>query len=53
MRKYDDNVCSCCGMNGNWVCAFDMPKHFVDLYQASIKGKGKRIETHSVENAYK
>ena len=24
----------------------------MDLYQASIKGKGKRFETHFVENAY-
>ena len=29
-----------------------MPKHFVNLYQVSIKGKGKRFETCSTENAY-
>ena len=28
------------------------PKHFVDLYQASIKENGKRFETHSAKNAY-
>ena len=29
-----------------------MPKHFMDLYQAFIKGKNKIFETHSAENAY-
>ena len=29
-----------------------MTKHFVDLYQASIKGKSKRFKTNFTENAY-
>ena len=31
-----------------------LPVHlnFVDFYQASIKGRGKRIETHFAKNAY-
>ena len=24
-----------------------MPKHFVDIYQASLKQKGKKVESHS------
>ena len=39
-------------MNGHWVRACCTPTHFVDLYQASIKGNGKRFEIHSTENAY-
>ena len=29
-----------------------MSKLFIDLYQASIKVKGKRFEIHSIENVY-
>ena len=52
IRKHDDNACSRCGMNGHWACACHTPKHFVDLYQVTIKGKGKSFETHFAENAY-
>ena len=31
-------------MNGHWSCTSHTPKHFVKLYQASIKVKGKIIE---------
>ena len=37
-------------MNGNWARSCRTPKYFVELYQASIKGKGKRVESHSVDN---
>jgi hypothetical protein len=30
-----------CGMKGHWQHTCHMPKHLVDLYQASIKEKGK------------
>ena len=52
MRKHDDNTYSRCGMNKHWARACCMPKHFVDLYQAFVKGKRKRFETHYIENAY-
>ena len=32
------------GMKGHWSCTYCTPKHLVDLYQASIKAKGKEIE---------
>ena len=53
MRKHDDNTYSRCGMNKHWARSCYMPKHFVDLYQAFIKGNGKRFETHSAKNIYK
>ena len=51
-EKAYDNDCSRCGMNGHWACIFHTFKYFVDLYQASIKGKDKRFESHSTKNAY-
>ena len=52
MRKHDDNACSCYGVNEHWTCACHTPKHFINLYQASIKGKSKIFETNFIENAY-
>ena len=40
------------GMNGHWAHVCRTSKHFLDLYQTSINRKGKRFETHSIENAY-
>ena len=37
-------------MEGHWSCTCHTPKHLVDLYQASIKGKGKGIETNFVNH---
>ena len=31
-------------MKGHWTHTYHTPKHLVDLYQASIKAKGKEIE---------
>ena len=50
MQKHD-NACINYGMNKHWARACRTLKHFVELYQAFIKGKGKRIESHSVDNA--
>ena len=36
--------CLRCGMKGHWQRTCCMPKHLVDLYQASIKEKGKGIK---------
>ena len=33
-----------CGMKRHWQCTCRMPKYLIDLYQASIKEKGKGIE---------
>ena len=44
-----DNACTFCGLNEYWVSACRISKHFVELYQASIKGKG--VESHSADNA--
>ena len=43
IKKRDDNVCNPCGMTEHWSHTCCAPKQFVDLYQASIKGK-KTIE---------
>ena len=42
--KNHENNCYRCGMKGHWSRTCRMPKHLVDLYQASIKAKGKEIE---------
>ena len=39
-----DNNCHRCGMKEHWLRTFGTPKHLADLYQASIKEKGKEIE---------
>ncbi|XP_074271489.1 uncharacterized protein LOC141595424 [Silene latifolia] len=42
------NVCYRCGGNGHWSRVCHTPKHLVDLYQKSIKQKGKKVETNLV-----
>ena len=37
--KNHENKCYKCGMKGHWSRTYRTPKHLVDLYQASIKGK--------------
>ncbi|KAL4650192.1 hypothetical protein ACB092_01G069300 [Castanea dentata] len=39
-----------CGIEGHWSHTCRTPKHLVDLYQASIKEKRKRIETDFVDH---
>jgi hypothetical protein len=36
-------------MKGYWSCTYCTPKHLVDLYQASIKGKENEIEMSFVD----
>ena len=38
-------------MTGHWVRTCRAPKHFDDLYQTSLKGNSKRVETHATDNA--
>ena len=42
--KTHKNNCHRCGMKGHWARICCTPKHLADLYQASIKEKGKEIE---------
>ena len=37
-------------MKGHWSRTCCTPKHFVDLYQASIKAKRKEIETNFIDS---
>ena len=36
-------------MKGHWSRTYRTPKHLVDLYQASRKGKGKEIEMNFID----
>ena len=42
-KAYENN-CHRCGMEGHWPCTCPTPKHLVELYQTSIKEKGKEIQ---------
>ena len=37
-------------MTGHWSCTYHTTKHLVDLYQASIKDKGKNIEVNFLDD---
>ncbi|KAL4653140.1 hypothetical protein ACB092_01G281200 [Castanea dentata] len=45
-----ENKCYRRGMEGYWSRTCCTPKHLVDLYQTSIKEKGKGIETNFVDH---
>ncbi|XP_021750417.1 uncharacterized protein LOC110716090 [Chenopodium quinoa] len=45
--KYE-NICYRCGGKVHWSRVCRTPKHLVDLYQQSIKQKGKKVETNLV-----
>ncbi|XP_021850455.1 uncharacterized protein [Spinacia oleracea] len=50
-RGKSDNVisvCYRCGGKGHWSRVCRTPKHLVDLYQSSLKKKGKNVETNLV-----
>ena len=36
-------------MKGHWSRTYRTTKHLVDLYQASMKGKDKQIETNFID----
>lgn len=50
MKRHDD-LCYRCGMKGHWERTCRTPKHLCDLYQSSVKGKGKEVETNLIENS--
>ena len=45
-QRQQNNACYRCGMTGHWSRTYRTAKHLVDLYQTSIKGKGKDIEVN-------
>ncbi|XP_070676411.1 uncharacterized protein [Malus domestica] len=44
-----EGACHRCGSNGHWARTCRIPKHLVELYQASLKEKG--IETNFLDQA--
>ena len=48
--KNHENNCYRCGMKGHWLRTCRTPKHLVDLYQVSIKAKGKEIEMNFIDS---
>ncbi|KAL4620574.1 hypothetical protein ACB092_06G164900, partial [Castanea dentata] len=44
--KGHENICFRCGMKGHWSRTCRTLKHLVDLYQASLKEKGKGVEVN-------
>ena len=49
--KKDDSICFRCGCHNHWSRTCRTPKHLVELYQASIKEKGKNPETNFMEDS--
>ena len=45
-----ESKCHRYGMKGHWLRICRTPKHFVDLYQASIKSKGKEVEMNFINS---
>ena len=39
-----------CGMKGHWSRTYCTSKHLVNLYQALIKGKGKKVEMNFIDS---
>ena len=48
-QKGYENKCYRCGIKGHWSRTCRTPKHLVDLYQASLKEKGKEVEENLAE----
>ncbi|KAB2025438.1 hypothetical protein ES319_D06G148300v1, partial [Gossypium barbadense] len=40
------SLCYCCRGKNHWSRTFRTPKHLVELFQQSVKDKGKKIETN-------
>ena len=48
-KKVYETKCYRCRMKGHWSRTCQTAKHLVDLYQASMKGKDKKIETNFID----
>ena len=51
-KKVYKTECYRCGMKCHWSRTCRATKHLIDLYQASKKGKDKRIETNFIDGKY-
>ncbi|KAL0715650.1 hypothetical protein Bca4012_064972 [Brassica carinata] len=49
-KRQTEKVCYICGMKGHWVRSCRTPKHLVDLYRESQKGKEKEGETNFISD---
>ncbi len=50
-NKIVENKCYRCGMKNHWSRTCRTPKHLADLYQESMKNKGKNVvETNFITN---
>ncbi|KAL0387428.1 UNVERIFIED_CONTAM: hypothetical protein Sradi_2624600 [Sesamum radiatum] len=48
-KTTNGDSCHRCGMSGHWSRTCRTAPHLVKLYQASLKAKGKEVETNFVE----
>ncbi|KAL0460574.1 UNVERIFIED_CONTAM: hypothetical protein Slati_0684600 [Sesamum latifolium] len=48
-KTTNGDLCYRCGMSGHWSCTCCTAQHLVKLYQASVKAKGKEVETNFAE----
>ncbi|EOY26585.1 Uncharacterized protein TCM_028423 [Theobroma cacao] len=48
VKKHDENIYHHCGMFGHWLLVYVL---LTNLYQAILKDKSKRVETHTIENS--
>ncbi|KAL0368826.1 UNVERIFIED_CONTAM: hypothetical protein Scaly_1101500 [Sesamum calycinum] len=48
-KTTNGDICHRCGMSGHWSRTCRTAPHLVKLYQASLKAKGKEVETNFVE----
>ncbi|KAL0378667.1 UNVERIFIED_CONTAM: hypothetical protein Sradi_3172200 [Sesamum radiatum] len=48
-KTTNGDLCHRCGMSGHWSRTCRTAQHLVKLYQASVKAKGKEVETNFVE----
>ncbi|XP_011101213.1 uncharacterized protein LOC105179303 [Sesamum indicum] len=48
-KTTNEDLCYRCGMSGHWSRTCRTVQHLVKLYQASVKAKGKEVETNFVK----
>ncbi|KAL0303293.1 UNVERIFIED_CONTAM: hypothetical protein Sradi_6197400 [Sesamum radiatum] len=48
-KTTNGDICHRCGMSGHWSRTCRTAQHLVKLYQASVKAKGKEVETNFAE----